>query len=57
MGMTGLSEPGFTCNECRWKTERHECPWDYMYEETDYAEDCMDFRNISFEETAFSTEE
>ena len=44
-----------TCDECRWKTERKECPWDYMYneEEVDYAEDCVDFRNVNFKDSEF----
>lgn len=42
-----------TCNECRWKVERHECPWDLMYKGTDYAEDCIDFRNINRPYDAF----
>jgi len=44
-----------TCNECRWKIERNECPWDFMYdgEGINYAEDCIDARNINFPETAF----
>ncbi len=41
------------CNECRWKIERHNCPWDFMYEDNDYAEDCMDFRWIKNPEDAF----
>ena len=37
-----------TCDDCRWKQERHECPWNFMYDEpdVDYAYDCVDFRNI-----------
>lgn len=42
-----------TCEECRWKTERDECPWNYDYKDTDYAEDCDDFRYDKFQETAF----
>lgn len=42
-----------TCEECRWKTERGECPWDYQYKDTDYAEDCDDFCYIKFQKTAF----
>lgn len=43
------------CQQCRWFVEKHDCPWDYQYIKTDYAEDCTDFRNIdnpgdSFEE-------
>lgn len=49
----GLQEPGRTCNECRWKCERNYCPQDYAYETTDYAEDCIDFRNVFFPEDAF----
>ena len=29
----GLTEPGETCNDCRWKIERNECPWNYEYDE------------------------
>jgi len=45
-----------TCNECRWKVERKECPWDFMYDEpdVDYAEDCDDFRNIKDPHEAFN---
>ena len=42
-----------TCEECRWKTERNWCPWSNDYEGTDYAEDCVDFRNIASPEDAF----
>ena len=44
-----------TCNECRWKIERHDCPWDFMYDEerVDYAEDCVDFRYINDKNDAF----
>lgn len=42
-----------TCNECRWKTERNKCPWNFMYEGTEYAEDCIDFRNVNSEKDAF----
>jgi len=50
----GLQEPGATCNSCRWKTERKECPWNFDYDEDHpYAEDCIDFRNVDFPETAF----
>lgn len=42
-----------TCNDCRWKTERNKCPWDFMYEGTEYAEDCIDFRNVNNEKDAF----
>ena len=47
-----------TCNDCRWKIERNECPYDYMYDEedVDYAEDCIDFRNINLEETKFTNQ-
>lgn len=49
---------GFTCDDCRWKTERNACPWDFDYdEEHDYAEDCIDFRYVKFPETAFKDEE
>lgn len=43
-----------TCEECRWKMERDECPCNYDYKDTDYAEDCNDFRYIKFQETAFN---
>lgn len=43
-----------TCNDCRWKYEKNECPWNYDYQNTDYAEDCTDFRNVNRTETAFS---
>lgn len=45
-----------TCNECRWKIEKHECPWDFMYDEpnVDYAEDCIDYRAIYTPSDAFS---
>lgn len=46
-----------TCEECRWKTERGECPCDYDYLGTDYAEDCDDFRYDKFPETAFKEDE
>ena len=49
----GLTQPGYTCDECRWKVERHECPWNYNYEGTDYAEDCDDFRYKNHKEDAF----
>lgn len=53
----GLQEPGATCDDCRWKIERHECPWDYDYDnEHPYAEDCIDFRNINSPESVFKTE-
>ena len=49
----GLQEPGKTCDDCRWKVTQHDCPHDYLYENTDYAEDCIDFQNkeeiINFE--------
>lgn len=34
------------CDDCRWKIERKECPWDFDYEDTDYAYDCVDFCNV-----------
>lgn len=45
-----------TCNECRWKIEKHECPWDFMYDEEDidYAEDCIDYRAIYTPSDAFN---
>lgn len=46
-----------TCDECRWKIERHECPWDFMYKNTDYAEDCDDFRHINWPHDAFKCDE
>ena len=45
-----------TCDECRWKKERNECPWDYQYVDTDHAEDCIDFRCVRFQEDAFTDE-
>lgn len=42
-----------TCDQCRWKTERGECPCNDDYKDTDYAEDCVDFRYDKFIETAF----
>lgn len=45
-----------TCDRCRWKAERRECPWDYDYEGTDYAEDCCDFRNVDSPQDAFIAE-
>ena len=51
----GLEQPGRTCDDCRWKVERHECPWDYDYDKDNpWAEDCCDFRNINFSEDAFN---
>ena len=52
----GLQEEHMTCDDCRWKTERHECPWDYQYdkEDVDYAEDCTDFRNVNNPWDAFT---
>lgn len=46
-----------TCDNCRWKTERKECPWKFDYKDTDYAEDCVDFRNTKFPETAFKKDD
>ena len=47
-------ELGFTRNDCRWKTELHECPWGYDYDhEHPYAEDCDDFRYIKDPESKF----
>ena len=37
-----------TCNECSHKVN-NTCPWRYLYEDTDYAEDCMDFINTNEE--------
>lgn len=48
-----LEQDGFTCNECRWKTEQKTCPWDFQYEGTKYAEDCIDFRYVNDEKDAF----
>lgn len=42
-----------TCNTCRWKVERNECPWDWQYSDTDYAEDCIDYRATYFDSDAF----
>ena len=44
---------GCTCDQCRWKVERDDCPWDFDYEGTDYAEDCVDFRYINDPSDAF----
>lgn len=46
-----------TCNECRWNVERHECPWDFLYKGTDYAEDCDDFRHINWPQDVFKCDE
>lgn len=46
-----------TCDECRWNVERHECPWDFMYKSTNYAEDCDDFRHINWPHDAFNGNE
>ena len=43
-----------TCDKCRWKKERNKCPWNYDYADTDYAEDCIDFRNVNFPEDMFN---
>ena len=43
-----------TCDECRWNVERHECPWNFQYIDTDYAEDCIDFRDIYWYRDAFT---
>ena len=54
----GLIQPGRTCNDCRWKIEKHDCPWNYDYDEDhSYAEDCPDFRNVKFPEDAFDSKE
>ena len=51
----GLQEPGATCDDCRWKIERNECPWDYEYDEKHpWAEDCPDFRNIGSPHSVFN---
>lgn len=42
-----------TCDECRWKNERGSCPWNYDYKDTDYAEDCVDFRYIDDQKSVF----
>lgn len=46
---------GYTCKDCRWKTERSDCPWDYEYDDLNepFAEDCIDFRNINDPNSAF----
>lgn len=55
--LLGLEQPGRTCDDCRWKVERHDCPWNYDYdEEKPWAEDCCDFRNIRFPESKFEDE-
>jgi hypothetical protein len=46
-----------TCEECRWNIENDRCPWYYDYKDTDYAEDCIDFRYVKFPETAFTKKE
>ena len=33
-----------TCRDCVWKVVNN-CPWDYMYDDTDYAEDCDDYES------------
>jgi len=43
-----------TCDGCRWKVEKNECPWEFMYKDTDYAEDCIDFRWIKDPKDSFS---
>lgn len=54
----GLQEPGATCDECRWKIEKGECPWNFDYDENNpYAEDCIDFRSIRHSESRFKDEE
>lgn len=45
-----------TCDECLWKTEKNDCPWWFMYKDTSYAEDCIDFRCTKFPEEAFDEE-
>ena len=51
----GLEQPGKTCDDCRWKVERNECPWNYDYDKDhQYAEDCCDFRDINLSEEAFT---
>lgn len=50
----GLQESGSTCDDCRWKVERKECPWGFDYDEKhSYAEDCCDFRNAKYPESRF----
>ena len=34
-----------TCNDCFHKNN-NSCPWRGLYEDTDYAEDCMDFAEL-----------
>lgn len=54
----GLNQPGFTCDNCRWKIELNDCPWDYDYDKAhSYAEDCCHFRNISDHSSKFLEEE
>lgn len=50
-------QKGFTCDECRWKVERNDCPWNFQYQGTNYAEDCIDFRYIKNEAEAFTNNE
>ena len=45
-----------TCNDCRWKKELNACPWNYDYDDTDYAEDCVDYRSINIEGAKFNYE-
>lgn len=45
------------CDQCRWKVERKECPWDYLYDDdTNCAQYCCDFRHIEWESDAFDNE-
>ena len=55
----GVNVVNMTCNECRWKIEKHECPWDFMYDEDniDYAEDCIDYRAIYCDFDKFKDEQ
>lgn len=49
-----INSLNFTCDDCRWKIERHGCPWNFDYdEEHPWAEDCIDFRWIKNESDAF----
>lgn len=59
----GLQEPGYTCDDCRWKVERDTCPYKltmwmsedfYDYNsDNPHAEDCIDFRYINDPDSKF----
>lgn len=52
-----MKQSKMTCNECRWKVEKGECPWDFLYIDTDWAPDCCDWRYINDPNDAFKNEE